>query len=87
MNLNTSILVAIKNGVGYLEFPHAPKRDLFMSTIGCRSLFIEANDSAVNKGFLIVCDASYYISQNGLIKKHQNFTQCEKTIVDSMNIL
>ena len=68
MNLNTSILVVIKNGVGYLEFPKALKRDLFMSTISCQSLFIEAKESATNKGFLIVCDASFYIDQNGVMK-------------------
>ena len=67
MNLNTSILVIIKDGVGELEFPHALKRDLFMSTICCQSLFLEANESSTNKGFLIVCDASFYISQNGEI--------------------
>ena len=70
MNLNTSILVTIKDGVGELEFPHALKRDLFTSTISCQSLFIEANDAATNKGFLIVCDASFYISQNGVMKKN-----------------
>ena len=66
MNLNTSILV-IKNGVGELQFPQALKRDLFMSTISYQSLFIEANESTTHKGFLIVCDASFYIYQNGLI--------------------
>ena len=70
MNLNTSVLVIIKNGIGELQFPQALKRDLFMSTISCKSLFIEANESATNKGFLIVCDASYYIDQNRLMKKN-----------------
>ena len=70
MNLNTSILAVIKNGVGYLEFPKALKRDLFMSTISCQSLFLETNESATNKGFLIVCDASFYIVQNGVVKKN-----------------
>ena len=69
MNLNTSILVIIKNGVGELQFPQALKRDLLMSTISCKSLFIEVNESATNKGFLIVCDASFYIDQNGVVKK------------------
>ena len=70
MSLNTSILVIIKDGVGELEFPHALKRDLFISTICCQSLFLEANESATNKGFLIVCNASFYISQNGEMKKN-----------------
>ena len=69
MNLNTSILVTIKDSVGELEFPHALKRDLFTLTISCQSLFIESNEAATNKGFLIVCDASFYISQNGVMKK------------------
>ena len=69
MNLNTSILVVIKNGVGILEFPKALKRDLFMSTISCQSPFIEADESATNKGFLIVRDPSLYIDQNGVVKK------------------
>ena len=70
MNLNSSILVIIKNGVGCLEFPQALKRDLFSSTINCQSLFLEANEAATNKGFLIVCDASFYIDQNGVVKKN-----------------
>ena len=70
MNLNTSILVIIKNGIGELQFPQALKRDLLMSTISCKSLFIEVNESATNKGFLIVCDASFYMDQNGLMKKN-----------------
>ena len=58
------------SSVGILEFPKALKRDLFMSTISCQSFFIEANESATNKGFLIVCDASFYIDQNGVVKKN-----------------
>ena len=70
MNLNTSTMVSIANGVGELEFPHALKRDLLMSTIQCQSLYIDANPAAKNEGFFIVCDCSYYITQNGMAKKN-----------------
>ena len=70
MNLNTSTMVSIANGVGELEFPHALKRDLLMSTIQCQSLYIDANPAAKNEGLLIVCDCSYYITQNGMAKKN-----------------
>ena len=72
MNLNTSILVIIKNGVGELQFPQALKRDLFMSTINCKSLFIEANESATNKGFLIVClkDKHHVLCFLGFLPSH-----------------
>ena len=70
MNLNTSTMVSIKNGVGELEFPHALKRDLLTSTIHCQSLYINANPTAKNEGLFIVCDCSYYITQNGTTKKN-----------------
>ena len=66
MNLNTSTMVSIANGVGELEFPHALKRDLLMSTIQCQSLYIDANSTAKNEGLFIVCDCSYYLTQNGM---------------------
>ena len=70
MGLVTSFDLSCSEVVGELEFPHALKRDLFTSTISCQSLFIEANDAAINKGFLIVCEASFYISQNGVMKEN-----------------
>lgn len=66
MNMNTSTLVVIKNGVGELRFPQALKRDLFTSTINCQSLFFDTNESPTNKGLFIVSDASFYIDQNGI---------------------
>ena len=70
MNLNTSTMVSIANGIGELEFPHALKRDLLTSTIHCQSLHINANPAAKNEGLFIVCDGSYYITQNGVPKKN-----------------
>ena len=70
MNLNTSTVVVIQNGVGELEFPQALKRDLSMSTITCQSPYLEANENASNEGFFIVCDGSFYITQNGMVRKN-----------------
>ena len=70
MNLNTSTAVQITNGVGELEFPQALKRDLLMSTICFISLYLNGNTSATNGGLFVVCDGSYYITQNGTTKKN-----------------
>ena len=70
MNLNTSTAVLIQNGVGELEFPQAFKRDLLTANIYCQSLYIHENSLAVNEGFFVVCDGSYFIKSNGEISKN-----------------
>ena len=70
MNLTTSTAVNILQGVGELEFPQALKRDLLMSSIYCQSLYLSGDPSATNDGLLLVCNGSYYITQNGTAKQN-----------------
>ena len=70
MNLNTSSIVKIREGVGELEFPQALKRDLLTTSIYCQSLHFSENYLAVNEGFFVVCDASYFIKSNGEVSKN-----------------
>ena len=60
----------ILRGVGELEFPQALKRDLLMSSIYCQSLYLSENSSATDEGLLLVCNGSYYITQNGMAKQN-----------------
>ena len=70
MNLNTSTAVQIQNGIGELEFPQALKRDLLTSTIRCLALHLSRNTPTSSEGLFVVCDGSYYITQNGVAKKN-----------------
>ena len=70
MNLITSTPVYRMEGLGEIEFPKALKRDLLTSTIHCQSLYFTESYEAINEGYYVVWDCSYYLTQNGTVRKN-----------------
>ena len=64
MNLNVSLQVFIKEGVGELQFPEVFKRSPLQVHIGCDSMWLNENPKAHNEPCFIICSGSFYYTRN-----------------------
>ena len=64
MNLNVSLQVFIKEGLGELQFPEVFKRSPLQVHIGCDSMWFIANPTGHNELCFIICCGSFYYTRN-----------------------
>ena len=64
MNLNVSLPLFIKKGLGELQFPELFKRAPLQVNIACDSAYFSANNTALNEPCFIVCSGSFYYTRD-----------------------
>ena len=64
MNLNVSLQVFIKDGLGELQFPEVFKRSPLQVHIGCDSMWFNKNAEAHDEPCFIICSGSFYYTRN-----------------------
>ena len=68
MDLNVSLPLFIKKGVGALKFPEVFKRGPLQVDISCDSMFFTANSSNDNGPCFIICSGSVYYTKDHELK-------------------
>ena len=70
MELKTSEVVKVQEGIGSVQFPEALKREPLQTQIRCNRICLKHDKQANNKPTFIVCTVSYYMNKSQ--QKKQN---------------
>ena len=68
MNLNLSVSLLIKRGLGELQFPEVFKSDPLQASICCHTLYFHENEKAKNEPLFVICSGSFYYTRDHVLK-------------------
>ena len=68
MNLNVSVPLLIKDGIGELQYPEVFKSAPLQTHISCDSMYFTANENAKDEPCFIICSGSFYYTRDHQLK-------------------
>ena len=70
MELKTSEVVKVQEGIGSVQFPEALKREPLRTQIRCNSVCLKPDKQADHQPIFIVCTESYYLNKSQQMKRN-----------------